>query len=215
MVGLRFGRLVVIERSGTLVEGSAHRATWLCLCDCGKTAIVSTKALTTGNTRSCGCLQDDLARTPRLDPIVRQKHDRLRVIWWNMKARCMSPKSSEYHRYGGRGITICEEWLSGPRNFIIWALNNGYEIGLSIDRINNDGNYEPSNCHFIPLGDNARKTSKEKLITVCGRTQNLTQWKREIHCSRSHLGERYRDQGEAATVEFIKRKIGGQNLGIQ
>lgn len=83
--------------------------------------------------------------------------------WCNMKARCLSPKNPKYHRYGGRGVTICPDWLD-IRNFRAWALANGWRQGLQIDRINNDGDYSPSNCRWVTASENARRKSTTKLI---------------------------------------------------
>lgn len=84
------------------------------------------------------------------------------VAWQNMKARCFNPNYEKYHRYGGRGITICEEWLN-VKNFSEWAFANGWSKGLTLDRIDNNGNYEPSNCQWVSVGKNSRKKSTTKL----------------------------------------------------
>jgi len=93
----------------------------------------------------------------------KKKATELYTKWNGIKARCYNKKNPKYHRYGGRGITVCDEWLNSYIDFKDWALNNGYADGLSIDRIDNNGNYKPSNCTFITVTDNSRKTSK----TVC------------------------------------------------
>lgn len=93
---------------------------------------------------------------------------RLQRIYYQMKERCFNPSHSRYHRYGGRGITICQEWLDDRDNFICWAKNNGYSDNLQIDRINNDGHYEPSNCRWVTRKENSRNTSKTTWIEFNG-----------------------------------------------
>lgn len=223
LTGMRFGRLLVMKRTGHIRSGNAVRSVWLCQCDCGKMHEVDTKSLTSGNTRSCGCTHfnpNKKKHLPRIGNRIRDLGDpekclRLRNIWANMKARCYNQNSPEFHRYGGRGITVCEEWKNSSREFVKWGLKHGYKLGLSIDRIDNDGMYCPENCQFITVGENAAKTSKEKLITVGGRTQNLTQWASELNCSRTHMGEKYRDCGETAVIMFITKKLGGQRIGVE
>ena len=99
----------------------------------------------------------------------------------HMKDRCYNPNDSHYKTYGGRGIKICDEWLNNYMAFENWALNNGYQEGLTIDRINNDGNYEPSNCRFITFSENSKKKSTTRYFTYNGKTQNLTDWCIELN----------------------------------
>ena len=95
-----------------------------------------------------------------------------------MKTRCYNPKASCYPRYGGRGIAICEEWLSDFASFKSWAENNGYDHSLTIDRIDVNGNYDPSNCRWIPIQQQALNTSKNHLVEIDGETKPLTEWSR-------------------------------------
>ena len=146
LTGQRFGMLEVIKRS----ENTGEKVSWKCKCDCGCIAICTTSNLLQGTSQSCGC--------------VRTKHNgkgtRLYRIWTGMKNRCLNPNSVEFKRYGGRGISVCEQWKEDFASFRDWALANGYEKPLSIDRINNDGNYEPRNCQWLTLADNSRKGSE-------------------------------------------------------
>lgn len=154
VAGLRFGRLVTIEQIGF---DKHHRATWKCKCDCGNFVNVNVNNLIFSRTQSCGCLHKE--------NFNRKTHNesktRLYRIWCGMRARCYSSKSNVFKWYGGKGIKVCEEWNENYESFRDWAMANGYEEGLSIDRINSNGNYEPSNCRWLTRAENARIAAKE------------------------------------------------------
>lgn len=141
--GMQFGRLKVLGYSQADKNGNAI---WLCRCDCGKETLARGDCLKSGKTRSCGCLRDDIQKKKKTTHGLCRS--RLARIWYGMKKRCLCPTSSVYKNYGGRGIAICEEWRNSFPAFYEWAMANGYRNDLSIDRVNNDGNYEPSNCRW-------------------------------------------------------------------
>ena len=166
--GRRFGKLTVIERSGTTAD---RHIIWGCVCDCGALAYVSEKDLVSGHTQSCGCLQRERTSTARHKHGGRKTHtnaERLYSVWGEMRGRCHNPENKDYRHYGGRGIKVCNEW-SDYSKFREWAVGAGYNPlapygKCTIDRINNDGNYEPSNCRWVDMATqnkNRRNVRKE------------------------------------------------------
>lgn len=158
LIGKKFGRLTVIEK----VAGKTKKYSyWKCLCDCGDEKVVEKSSLTSGNTKSCGCYRKEV--TARLKYRHGLRNTSLFERWHSMINRCKNPGCSGYKNYGGRGIFVCEEWKRFE-NFYEWSMNNGYSHELQIDRINNDGNYEPSNCRWVTRSENCknRRTSKRR-----------------------------------------------------
>ena len=142
----KFGKLTVIELKG---KDTYKHNLWLCKCECGKETIVRGDHLKGNRVTSCGC------QVKRNHVLHGKYKTRLYKIWENMKQRCYNPKSSRYKDWGGRGIKICDEWLENFMNFYNWAIDNGYADNLSIDRIDNDKNYEPSNCRWATVKEQA------------------------------------------------------------
>ena len=158
LTGQKFGRLTVIEKT---TKRSPHgEIIWKCRCKCGNITEVRGSNLLGGHTKSCGCLYKE----------TREKHGdakkgeraRLYNIWIMIKDRCYNPNNRAYKWYGGRGIKVCEEWENNYPAFKTWALANGYKEGLTIDRIDNDGDYCPGNCQWITRAENAKKRWRDK-----------------------------------------------------
>jgi hypothetical protein len=158
--GKKYNRLTGIRFVG--IHGSCHHSVWEWQCDCGNKKELLVYHVVSGNTKSCGCLRTERAK----DSPWRTKHGgrgkRLYKTWSNMKQRCNNPKSHDYKRYGGRGIKICEEW-NDYLIFEVWALSNGYADHLTIDRIDNDDNYNPSNCQWITRVENTNKRNGHEI----------------------------------------------------
>ena len=174
ITGMKFGRLTVLRLSH---KDNRHECHWLCKCDCGNEKTVSGNKLRSGNTKSCGCMQKEF-----LDGRLRRKHGltntKLYATWENMKHRCNDPNNWMYPNYGGRGIKVCEEWLDSS-TFFEWALSHGYEEGLSIERINVNGNYEPSNCKWVPIEEQYLNRTDSHFVTAFGKTQTISEWAKE------------------------------------
>lgn len=149
LTGLRFGKWQAIS-----YIHHANKIYWLCRCTCGNLKYVRGSALTSNKSLSCKkCANTRHGLTGNA----------LLYIWKNMKQRCYNPKNKSYKYYGARGIKIHKDWLNNPKAFVDWAIINGYNKGLEIDRINNNGDYEPNNCRFVTHLINMNNTRKSKI----------------------------------------------------
>ena len=174
--GQKFSRLLVIQR---LRQYDGKNTFYKCKCDCGKDTIVDARNLTTGNTKSCGCFQQE--QRIAVNTTHNGTYSKLYTIWCGMKARCYNPKCERYKNYGARGITICDEWLHDFNAFRAWAINNGYikdsKSGeYTIDRIDINGNYEPNNCRFTNLKEQMNNTTRNRFIEYNGEIKTIAQW---------------------------------------
>lgn len=179
--GQKFGRLTVIKDVGRNNHGSIL---WLCQCDCGNKKVVNSGDLRKGNVSSCGCIR----KTQLL------KHGdsgtRLYNIWCDIKKRCYNHNCVAYKNYGGRGIKVCNEWLNNYQSFKVWSLDNGYDDTLTIDRINNNGDYEPGNCRWVDMIMQANNTRKNVYIEYKGKIKTISQWSKILNMNPSTI--RYR-----------------------
>lgn len=184
LVGKTFGRLTVIKRADSPKGSKCPR--WVCRCSCGNIVEVMGTELRGGGTQSCGCLKREMCisrSTKWKDDIERA----LTARFDDMKKRCYNPNCAGFHRWGGRGIRICDEWLADRSKFIDWAKSNGFKPGLEIDRIDNDGPYAPWNCRWVSRLDQANNKSNNTYVCIDGFTQTLAQWSRSIGCTQSYL----------------------------
>ena len=181
----RFGRLVAIEPDGKNKYG---RVVWKCKCDCGNYINVNSNSLSQNKTRSCGCLSNERRKSGN----IRRTHGgcgtRLYRIWKNMKKRCNNPNSPDYIKwYGSHNIKVCDEWNNSFESFRDWAMSNGYNDNLSIDRIDVDGDYSPNNCRWSTNITQANNKHNVNRIEYNGESHTVTEWANIIGVNRQTL----------------------------
>lgn len=174
----KFGRLTVANIRN---KNKNNEIIWLCKCECGNTLWVKSKNLTRSArpTRSCGCIKKELNKTRGIKH--NKRHTRLYGIWAGIKRRCYNPQEKMYKYYGGRGIKVCDEWLNDFEKFNEWAFANGYDENAkrgecTIDRINVDGDYEPSNCRWISMKAQNLNKGTNRVIELNGENKCLSEW---------------------------------------
>ena len=165
LTGRKFSSLSVIKKSDEIKCGNVM---WECQCDCGNTTLVTSYNLRSGRIGSCGCQKAKLTTektTGENNPNYKHnlRNTKLYTIWAMIKQRCSNPNHKNYKDYGGRGITICEEWSNDVQVFYDWSMKNGYEEGLTIDRIDNDKGYSPDNCRWTTMKVQRKNQRKRKM----------------------------------------------------
>lgn len=273
LTGRRFGKLVVISENGTRKRKKCGlERLWLCKCDCGKETVVSTNKLTTGHTKSCGCMRgckakDDLIgmkfnqltviewippekrksklnslkcrcdcgnetevnrykltsghtkscgchrlKVLKTSSIKYKNHDRrLYEVYMAIKYRCTNPNNPRYHNYGGRNITMCNEWLESFDNFAEWAYANGYDSNAehgecTIDRKENEKGYCPENCRWITNKEQQSNRRDNINITFLGETHNMKEWSDILNIPYSFMNWRMSLSPNKRTMEECIRE---------
>jgi hypothetical protein len=199
LTGQVFGRLTVLSFNSFIEK---RRTVWNCKCTCGKEVTAPGKNLTNGHKLSCGCLTK--ARFTH-----RSTGTRLHGIWGDMKNRCNNPRHKGFKNYGGRGIKICEDWQKDFSIFKVWAIANGYSETLKIERINNDGNYEPDNCKWATDLEQSFNKRTTRQIILFGETLNLLQAEQKYGISRDIIRSRINagwDEIDVINPKFRFRK---------
>ena len=187
-VGEKYGRWSIIYKAKDYIDPSGkHRSMWHCKCDCGNEADVREDGLLAETSQSCGCLRIEKAKKRFT------KHGlyntRIYQEYHDMIQRCYNPNDNAYYNYGGRGIIICDEWLdkdNGFINFYNWSMSHGYRDDLTIDRINVNGNYEPSNCRWATCKEQANNT-RCLTLTYNGETHKVSEWTKILGLSRDAI----------------------------
>lgn len=206
LTGRKFNRLTVLRR----VENNKYgEAMWLCECDCGKKATVRGSSLRSGGVKSCGCLIAENAiihNTKHGLSRRKAKLDRIYRIHSNMLQRCENLQNPSYKNYGGRGIQVCKEWHDVSA-FYKWAVANGYRPDLTIDRIDNNGNYEPSNCRWATYKEQSNNKRNNHFLEFNGENHTISEWSEIIGVPRevidARLGRGWGDE-RALTAPVIK-----------
>lgn len=195
VTGQKFGKLTVVKRVGT-----KHRQSlWLCKCDCGNVTEVILSHLKRGVTTSCGCRQKEVRRINGLNSNIGERNlkhgdfgTKLYGVWAAMIRRCSNPNTKHYKHYGARGITVCDNWRNDYSQFKSWAISNGYREGLTIDRVDVNGNYEPSNCRWVDMKTQANNRRNNLLFNDGGENLNITQLSNKYNLKYTTIHERYR-----------------------
>lgn len=173
LIGQRFGRLVVIG----LDDRNSKKTYWVCQCDCGGIKSARSDCLLCGAVKSCGCMKKEQdKKNLTANHSHKQSGTRLYRIWQGIKKRCNDVHDARYDRYGGRGISICDEWEQNFKNFFEWAMHNGYDETLTIDRIDNNGDYCPDNCRWSTQKEQSNNRSTTIRITIGNATKSLKEW---------------------------------------
>lgn len=166
LTGKRFGRWSVLA----VAETNSKKTYWKCKCDCGTVKDVRADQLINGHSVSCGCLRDEAATTHG------KSKTRIYRIWIGMRRRCYDSNQFGYQRYGGRGISVCNEWMTDFERFYEWAISNGYDDKKSIDRIDNDGNYEPNNCRWVTMKEQGNNRSSNVFYEYDDEVHTIAEW---------------------------------------
>lgn len=192
LTGLRFGRLTVLE----FVPTEDRKTHWKCQCVCGSICDILGDSLHSGKTASCGCLQKEIAQKNKI------KHNLIKTklysVWKSMHQRCLNHNDKEFKNYGGRGISVHTEWKNDFKKFYDWAMQNEYKEGLSIDRIDVNGNYEPNNCRWVDMKTQCRNKRNNIVVEYQGRKMCLQEAAEKSEINIGTLWSRYSvgDRGE-------------------
>lgn len=190
LTGQKFGRLTVMELTGKKTKSG--NAIWICQCECGNITEADSGSLRVGYKVSCGCFAKDHARSLNISHGGR--NERLYLVWMDMRRRCRDEKDENYKNYGGRGIKVCKEWQDYAV-FRNWALTHGYDKNAkystcTLDRIDVNGNYEPSNCRFVNMKVQCNNKRNNRVIEFNGETMTAVQWARKLGMNDSIVSKR-------------------------
>lgn len=203
LTGKTFGRWMVMYRAPNRIDADGKTRVWFhCKCECGKEADVNAASLRNGKSLSCGCARIEHVRGNHANRVHGQKGTRLYSIWCNMNDRCYRRENERYHRYGGRGIKVCDEWRGkhGFQSFMEWAYKSGYSKALTLDRIDNDRGYSPQNCRWASPKEQSNNRSNGRYITVGEVRQTVAQWSDQLGLKRPGIYKKS-DEEIAALIQ--------------
>ncbi len=188
--GKLYGRLVVLRRNGS---NKYRLAMWLCECSCGNVVTIRGNDLRTGHTTSCGCYSIDrtIAFNKKNNTTHGSTGSKTYVAWRSMKARCLNKNSESYGRYGGRGIVICDKWVDSFESFLVDM--GEAPASMTLDRIDNNGDYTPGNCKWSTCEEQANNRSSNVILTVDGCSMSISMWARKVGLKRSTLEARIKN----------------------
>lgn len=155
-----------------------------CRCKCGTVFFTDAYNLVRNHTKSCGCYIKEVLQ--KRNTTHGKSKTKLYRTWRAIRERCANPTNTKYHCYGGRGISMCTEWLADYSAFFQWSNENGYVDGLEIDRIDNDGNYEAGNCRWVTHKVNSRNKRTNRIIEIFGEKKSITEWSEDPRCKVTH-----------------------------
>lgn len=192
LTGMTFGHLTVIKRSEDHISANgSKKVVWKCKCDCGSYTEVTSGNLLSSHTTSCGCVGS--RKTIGARSVTHNKSkDQLYSVWSGIKRRCYNPNEEGYYKYGGRGISMCDEWRESFFSFYKWGIKNGYCKGLQIERIDNDGNYCPENCRWATAKEQAYNRRNTIYLECFGEKNNLWEWEKKTGIPASRIDDRIR-----------------------
>lgn len=199
LTGQKFGLLTVIG----LAETDTRKTYWVCKCDCGNMKTVRSDSLLCGAIKSCGCIkrkQDEVNLTK--NHRHKMSGTRIYLEWQGMKGRCYNKGSARYADWGGRGIEVCEQWRNSFESFYTWAMANGYQDNLTIDRIDNNGNYCPENCRWVGQQEQCRNRRSNINITIGNSTRTLMEWCEIFQVDYTNVNARYH-RNKNATIDYL------------
>lgn len=209
LTGSKFGRWTVIRYEGI---NKLHRSMWMCRCECGTEKVIAGYSLTRGGTKSCGCLAKELVIDRNKKRFThKMSKSRLYEIWALIKQRCYNKKNKDYKSYGGRGIAMCDEWKKDFISFFDWSMANGYNPKLTIDRVNNNGNYSPDNCRWATLQEQANNKRVNRLISYKNEIHTIAEWARQVNIkeriirSRLSMGWSFEKACEKPVGKYVRK----------
>lgn len=210
LIGQKFGYFTVVGFGETRERNNGKLVrTWDCVCVCGNHRYLTTHEVTTEKRKSCGCKQKEFR--VKSATIHGDSHTRLHNTWSGMRARCYTKSDYHYKWYGERGIKMCDEWKDNYVAFKEWALQNGYDENLTIDRIDNDGNYCPENCRWVTMKVQSNNTRRNKFYEAFGEKHTLSEWADIKGASRELLKGRVKNGWdiERALIEKKRETVNG------